>query len=558
LHLNRALSAIVNTPLSAEDSTAIGWRWTAAEVVLIFLLFFVFAGGPTPDVNEAHYLAKAKHYWNPQWCPHDFFLESADAHLVFNWTFGWLTLLLPLPAVAWVGRVLTWGLLAWAWQRLSAAVVPRRLMSLLSAAMLILLVRDFNLAGEWLVGGVEAKGFAFVFVLLGLEALVRDRWRTTWLLLGAASAFHVLVGGWSVIAAGVAWLWRGRGRASLLSMLPALAGGLLLALPGLIPGVQLSLGVDVETLKQANRIYVFERLSHHLVIHEMPAWWWARNGGLLAAWGVLCVFTWRIERVRRANGFVAGAVLIGGCGIAIDLATLGNEDLAAALLRFYWFRLSDVALPLGTSLAVCGLIARLRDSRRRAGDAALVTAMLLAGVGIFEVAYRHRADPRPAADAQGMPQVGDPQTSRRMYEDWVNVCRWIRQHTPPDATFITPRWQQTFKWYAQRSEVVSHKDVPQDARSLVEWKRRMQILYPEYRDDDGRLKLGLAAHDDRKLAVRAHHFGAQYVVVDRTRSKRRPGFTLVYPNGIDENKTYAVYLVPAPAEEPEPLQRETP
>ena len=32
----------------------------------------------------------------------------------------------PLPAVAWIGRFLTWGLLAWSWQRLSSAVAPRR------------------------------------------------------------------------------------------------------------------------------------------------------------------------------------------------------------------------------------------------------------------------------------------------------------------------------------------------------------------------------------------------------------------------------------------------
>ena len=31
------------------------------------------------------------------------------------------------------------------------------------------------------------------------------QWSRVWLLLGAASAFHVLVGGWAVVAALVAW-----------------------------------------------------------------------------------------------------------------------------------------------------------------------------------------------------------------------------------------------------------------------------------------------------------------------------------------------------------------
>lgn len=36
-------------------------RWALADVALIFLLFFLHAGWSPPDVNEAHYLAKAKH-----------------------------------------------------------------------------------------------------------------------------------------------------------------------------------------------------------------------------------------------------------------------------------------------------------------------------------------------------------------------------------------------------------------------------------------------------------------------------------------------------------------
>jgi hypothetical protein len=523
----------------------------AAEAALIFLLFYLYAGSPPPDVNEAHYLAKAKHYWDPSWIPEDHFLDSADAHLVFNWTFGWLTLFLPLPAVAWVGRVLTWGLLAWAWRRLSVAVVPVKLMSLLTAALMLVLLRNFHLAGEWVVGGVEAKGFAFVLVLLGLEAMVRDRWRSTWLLLGAASAFHVLVGGWTVIAAGVAWLWRGRGRASFLSMLPALAGGFLLSLPGLIPGLLLSVGVETRVVELANQIYVFERLSHHLVVPRDNPLLIARCVGLLAAWAVLCFFTRRMEPARRLNGYVLGAVLIALAGTVIDLALRDTQPaLAASLLRYYWFRTSDVALPLGTALSVCALISRWRAERPWATEAALSAAILLAAVGIGEVVYRRMLDPRPQADAQNLPTGRSAQQRDRIYRDWLAVCRWIREETPSDARFLTPQMQQTFKWYAQRSEVATWKDVPQDARSLDQWWRRYRKLYPYYPDEDGTWKRGLAAYDDANLAILAHHYGAQYVLIDRTRSRYRPDFNLLYPNLMHDNASYAVYKVPDPINPP--------
>ncbi len=113
-------------------------RWALLETLLVLAVFACHGACLPPDINEPHYLAKAKHFWNPAWCPLDFFLNSADAHQVFYVTFGWLTLWLPLPAVAWVGRIITWAVQAWGWRRLSVAIIPRPGMAVLSAALLVI------------------------------------------------------------------------------------------------------------------------------------------------------------------------------------------------------------------------------------------------------------------------------------------------------------------------------------------------------------------------------------------------------------------------------------
>ena len=86
-----------------------------AEIALIFAVFSIQGAWPVPDVNETHYLGKAIHYWNPDWLRGDFFMESADTHKVFYFTFGWLSLWLSPIARVWTGRILTWFLLAWLW-----------------------------------------------------------------------------------------------------------------------------------------------------------------------------------------------------------------------------------------------------------------------------------------------------------------------------------------------------------------------------------------------------------------------------------------------------------
>ena len=95
----------------SENQAAPRWL-SAAEVLLIFLVFLVHGAWPVPEVNETHYLSKAKHYWDPTWCANDFFCATADAHQVFYWTFGWLSRLVSLPAMAWIGRGITYLLLA--------------------------------------------------------------------------------------------------------------------------------------------------------------------------------------------------------------------------------------------------------------------------------------------------------------------------------------------------------------------------------------------------------------------------------------------------------------
>jgi hypothetical protein len=507
----------------------------AAEVLLIFLVFFLHAGWPAPDLNEAHYLAKAKHFWNPSWCGNDAFLDSADAHWVFYWTFGWLTKLLPLPQVAWLGRVVIWLLLAASWRSLSFAVVPLRGFSVLSAGLAVCLWSRCHMAGEWVIGGVEAKCVAYVFVFLALRRLVGGNWRGTWLLLGAASAFHVLVGGWSVVAAGIAWLVLGRSqRPSLRSMIPALVGGLLLALPGLIPVLRLDWAAAPDLTWTAHRIYVFRRLAHHLVLHEYPPLFIGRHVAMLIAWGGLSWWIYRTDLAyRRLSAFVVGVVSIALTGAVIDVWTIANEYWGGFWLRFYWFRLSDAILPVALALAA-GVWVQTWQARRPVAARWLLMALIVtASVSLADHVLRRRLDPRPGADIQGqVPVTLGTQAARDVYADWRDVCRWIRTSTPPEVCFLTPRDQQTFKWYAQRSEVVNWKDVPQNAAGVVDWWSR----FGQVRTLEDPTLTPLEFR--QRVLDLARQYDFQYVLVARANSPPQTGLPLVYTN-----RSFAVYRV---------------
>ncbi len=524
----------MNTSLD-QSALSLPGRVVLAEIALVFAVFFIQGAVPVPQVNEPNYLGKAIHYWNPDWASGDFFLETTDSHAVFYFTFGWLSLWLSPTVLAWTGRILTWALLAWAWQRLSYSVAPRRWFSVLTAALAVCMIERCHMAGEWLIGGVEAKGFAFVLVLLGLEAMVRARWSRVWLLLGAASAFHVLVGGWSVVAAGVAWLILGKDRPPLRAMWPAVAGGLLLSLPGLVPALMLNWGTDAETVRRANVIYVYYRLAHHLDPTKIPTSFVLRFVSLAAFWVVMRWATPSEAAGRRLRAFVSGALAIAIVGVAIGLLKRYDDTLAAGLLRFYWFRASDVAVPLGVALAVPSCMVWAYRLRPACGKGVLAAAVVVAGLHVGWHAVRRPIPVPPPADRLENSHA------------WRRTCDWIADSgkIPADARFITPRMAQTFKWYTGRAEVANRKEIPQDARAIDRWWQRQKDLYSRgNRQPNNYWHESLAQLGAKRLRQLGRKYGADYVI-----TVARPALPLpvVYrdadPSDTDpgEGTSYVVY-----------------
>lgn len=523
------------------------WLTACAEIALIVTLFFVLAGTPPPDVNEAHYVAKAKHYWNPAWCATDHFLNSADAHLVFYWTFGWLTLFFDLPTVTWIGRAITWLLLAWSWRRLSVTILPSTLYSVLTAALFATLMRWGHMAGEWVIGGVEAKGFAYVLIWLAFESVLKARWRRAIVMLGAASAFHPIAGGWALVALAIAWRITDQpSRPTLRDLFPSLVLAALLAMFGLVPGLALSWSVPSEIASEANRIYVFERLSHHLLIHSLPHLFIARHTALLVAWLGLW-YRLKGDSSRLATRFnmlskiVFGAVVIALAGIVLDQSLLYFRAIAASILRYYWFRLSDVMLPVGVTFGLACWLQQLKWRESNEYSWLLAAMLLVLSVSVGHVVYEHLDDPRPGAISQSLPgEQLSREAKMARFQAWTRVCEWIQNNTPPDAVFLTPRQQQTFQWYAGRSEVVSAKNFPQDAAGIVEWRQRLDDVFPRLID-----QADLSAQGEVRLLELARKYSFQYIVLDRAVSPRRLRFPQIYPNAAPASPYYEVYRVPS-------------
>ncbi len=523
------------------------------EVMLLVTLFFVAAGDSPPSVNEAHYLIKAKSYWQPNWLAHDIFVASPKEHVLFYSTIGWFTQVTSLPNAAWMGRFIGWTLLATGLQFFVRQLIPLRYASLGVGVVWIVAVQYANLAGEWIVGGIEAKVLAYGFVLLTLSEIARGRWLLVWPLLGVAAAFHVLVGGWSVACA---MLVRVAMRKDFPDIrlgkeLATLCLGGLISLIGVLPGLALNGQATSSEALIAAHIYAYGRLTHHLSPASFPWTWFACHGGLIAFSAIS--YRWLSQRMesqgllkwRSFAWFWVGTLGIASTGLLIGVLPAVVPGLAAKLLRFYWFRMTDAFTGLAVALMVIGwitvplerpFVVQVKHKLIRAVSiVALFSCVLVLANRVLNVLeFDSQLSLARAPTRETMIEIASPNVQAQ----WRDVCKWVRESTASQAIFITPRHQQTFKWYAERSEVVNWKDIPQDAKSLIEWACRVNLVFPR---ELGRRHPPV---DIESLNQFARDWGANYILIDRRVVRVPVPLLQVYPATLNENSVFAVYAMP--------------
>jgi hypothetical protein len=129
------------------------------------------------------------------------------------------------------------------------------------------------------------------------------------------------------------------------------------------------------------------------------------------------------------------------------------------------------------------------------------------------------------------------------YLDWLAVCAWIEQNTPTDSLWLTPKYQQSFKWHAGRAEIVCWKDVPQDNAAVIEWYQRVQRCEPP-RNAEGTIR----EWTTEEILDLADDYHFQWILIDKTFQQNPLGLEIAYPvterGFYPVNRSFAVFHIP--------------
>jgi hypothetical protein len=459
---------------------------TLAVLALLCLELLLDRNMGRVGTNEIDVLPLARQFADPSWLPTDWYLnQEAGYRFLFQAIFGQMAAAWGFLVTSIVGRLICYSLFAY-----GLVVLGRRLGLSLVLLLLTLVLYLHNgcdriadrctyeqgaIAGEWLIGALEAKAVAYSLLPLAIGSMLGGHYRKMAVLLGLMTSFHVLVGGW-VFLVTLGWLWLNRdvypkpgrywGAALLLYLV---ASGF--AIPAVFQ--QLST-VPVDASLAPSYIYVFLRLPHHLNPLSWSPELWIRPIVLLLLLGGSMVLLRRQDRYRSPHVShlpqttealrFAQWVLLSFIPFEVGLL-IAPFDLQGRWLQYYPFRLGDVMLPLGTVLLLACVLERVVANRRWVG---WVCVLLLSFSLVLQVPVFYQ---QAAALGQFPNQEQDVEPA------WKNFTRWIRQNTAREAIVISPPVDFfNFSWLTERPTLAKLKLLPQNPSGILEWYERLSDL----------------------------------------------------------------------------------
>jgi hypothetical protein len=236
-------------------------------------------------------------------------------------------------------------------------------------------------------------------------------------------------------------------------------------------------------------------------------------------------------------------------GLGMDLVFGGiDRDLAARILKYYWFRWNDVSFPLAISAGLgCIASGRLVHAREKtSAQVGAIAVLVCVGAGLLATRFYENSNAWiPFGDrAKLLSKWDDEITQRDQFRDWLDACDWIRENTDGNGLWLTPRNQQSFKWHTRRPELASTKDMPQDAVSILEWSKRLEDAY---KLNEEKIQLPWTTQHLWELQRK---YGIRYVLLDqRVLGQGPPLLPIVYPPPGVSNASFSVFEFPSANEE---------
>jgi len=218
--------------------------------------------------------------------------------------------------------------------------------------------------------------------------------------------------------------------------------------------------------------------------------------------------------------------------IGVGLFALGK----IAALRYYWFRLPDVMLPLAVSVVVAFIAENLVSGQGRLGRLIGGPGLRRALVGVIFLAALVSAGSYRAG------KIRHDLKADRAAGQILPMLSWIQENTPREAIFLIDPTLDKFYVYAERAQFVSVKHAPYQPGDELEWYKRILLCNQGQRPEKNgfeaypELSINYNRLSGEQIRAIAEEYGIDYYL-----SKERGDLGLERVHG---EGGYSLYRIP--------------
>ena len=430
-------------------------------IEILFFSLFIFLCNPYVYIhfNEMDIIPFAKATYG-DFLSNDWYLNlEIPYRYLFSTVIGFCIDKLGMLPTVFIGRFISYLLFSFAFIKLTKLIKQDFIFRLVSFFVLFIFFRrGMDLAGEWMIGGLDTKVFAYCFALLSLVEVVQKKYTLGWLFAGLSFSFHVLIGGYNVFCLlPVIVMQAFYDKKTFIDLFKSSFVFLFSASFGLYASyIHFLEKISPEVSKLGWTIYVEKRVTHH-VIPDFSF----KAIVLLIVFAI--VVSYFIKQKNKPQKFLAIYAVSSIVILVLGLVIYGFFD--TNYLRYYFFRFCDVMLPLISVLLLVSFINFNSSFNQNLWFKKAMTLSFFVGVLAILIAVNS--------------QVGkdfiSAKTDAKTCSD-REMTNWIKNNTSKNAIFCIPPDNRFFYINAERAILVSYKNSPQAPKDIIEWYDRMKLL----------------------------------------------------------------------------------
>lgn len=432
--------------------------------IILILVFSLYYLDFVPNDNEENYLQLAKAFYDHNWMNNSFVLsESGGTRTLYQYIIGFFLKLFSFELVIFIFRGLFIIAYSFILHKIYKSLKITNLMILVHLVFMYLDKQSY-FAGSWIFITIEAKAFAYLFVLLALNFIIQRKYNQTILFLIFATYFHILIGFYAFVYMALTILiiekWDFKSNFKLIFKMSVYFVSIL---PFVI-FLNTNLDAQIDLKPSSDWIYSYFRNPHHTTLSDGFA---IHLKGIVFSFIAMLSLVYMIKKDQNDKMqvlYILGIVSYAGTLLLVPLIFI---DENGTFLKFYLFRINAFSTFIFTLLLTKWLFKVIRSNHLRLVYAGII---IIASMQLLEVGFRNYR-------------------KIKSYEDFSlnEVSDFIKSETNENAIILGLKYSEgaiqdswgdlnlSLMRRMERDMFVVFKFVPTDLSKIHEWYKRIKI-----------------------------------------------------------------------------------